>query len=241
MSTLAIVQARAGSSRLPNKVLADVAGRPMLAHTLERLKRCAEVDAIVLATTHLSNDDPVEQLGDACGVPVVRGDVDDVLARFVAALEHAPDAARVVRITGDCPLIDPALVDLAVQRFTREAPDYLYLGPPGGFPRGVDTEVLRAAQLLETHGVATELPDREHVTRYLRVRPETYTLRFVEAPAGLRRPYRLCVDETDDLSLVREVFARIPTGSTALQDVVDLLDADPALAQRNRAVEQKKL
>ena len=105
-----IVQARTGSSRLPGKVVADLAGRPMLAFLVERLKRCIGVDRIILATTELEEDDQLEVLGTSLGLTVVRGDQDDVLSRFALAAEQT-DAQVLVRITGDCPFVDPSLLE----------------------------------------------------------------------------------------------------------------------------------
>ena len=111
-----ILQARTGSSRLPGKVLAELAGRPMLEFLLERLMRCDSVDRCILATTELAEDDCLAELGDSLGLTVVRGSQQDVLSRFVLALEHT-DAPIIVRITGDCPFVDPGLLGEMIKEF----------------------------------------------------------------------------------------------------------------------------
>ena len=119
-----IVQARTGSRRLPGKVLRDLAGRPMLTFLVERLKRCDLIDRFILATTELAEDDDLAELGASLGLTVVRGSQNDVLARFVLALQHT-DAPVLVRITGDCPFVDPGLLDEMIRQFNDHDIDYL--------------------------------------------------------------------------------------------------------------------
>ncbi len=243
MKIIAVVQARTGSNRLPGKVLADLGGQPVLHHTLERLREVPSIEEIILATTTYAQDDSVAELGRRESARVIRGPEDDVLARFLLALD-ATEPDVVVRITGDCPLLDPWVTEKAIQDFLSAGVDYVYAGQPGGYPRGVDTEVIRADLLQDVARLATEPEDREHVTRYLRQRPNRFELLLSQAPAELRRPdYRLCVDEPADLELVREVLRRVRAKGTTptLRTVVAILDADPDLAASNVHVKQNLL
>ena len=170
MSTLAIVQARTSSSRLPGKVLLPIGAKPMVLFQLERLQRCTRLDRLVLATSDDSSDDHLANVVSSAGFTVFRGDLNDVLERFrtCAASEQA---TSVVRLTGDCPLSDPVLIDELVEAFVDGGWDYLAncvdekrLSVPGGF----DDEVFRA-ELLERAALEAQLPsEREHVTPWFR-------------------------------------------------------------------------
>ena len=167
MKTVAIVQARLGSTRLPDKVLKPVGGRPMIALLLARLARCRELDQIVVATADDARNQPLADQVAALGYACFRGSEHDVLERFVGAARMA-QADAVVRITGDCPLMDPALVDEAVRRFRSSAVDYLSYVAPATFPDGLDIEVFSSAALLRASQETDRAFDREHVTPYLR-------------------------------------------------------------------------
>lgn len=238
MTTLAILQARTSSSRLPGKVLMPLQGQPMILFQLERLRRCNRIDRLVLATSSDPSDDVLaDQVGQA-GVAVFRGDLNDVLERFraCAAREHA---SVVVRLTGDCPLADPALIDELLEAFHSGDWDYLancvneqQLTVPDGF----DAEVFKA-DLLERAALEARLPsEREHVTPWMR-----------SAAAGLRwghfrhepvRPYyRVTVDDPIDLEIVRQIIAALHPldPNFGVDAVVAYLNAHPELAGRNLA------
>jgi len=236
-----IVQARTGSTRLPGKVLKNLVGRPMLAHVIDRLKACSAYDAIVVATTVARRDDQVAELAAGAGVGVFRGDEEDVLSRYAqAAVEF--DAEVVVRVTADCPLIDPVISAETVRYFLSGDFDYVGAGVGGGFPRGLDTEVFSRGVLMEVHEVAEDRPSREHVTYWIYNHPERFRLGQYQAPAELRRPqYRLCVDEEDDFRLISEIYGRLyrPCEIIDVRRVIDLLDREQALATVNSGVSQK--
>jgi len=202
---LAVVQARMSSSRLPGKVLEDLGGATVLQRVVERLGRCEQVQAVVVATSLDASDDPV-----AAGspVPVVRGSLEDVLERYrLAVAEHPSDA--VVRITADCPLIDPAVVDEVVRRWRDGTEAYVAnVIEPRTFPKGMDTEVVTAEVLIEAAAEATSAYDREHVTPFIRDRPD----RFPQAGVT-RRPslghLRMTLDTPDDLDSLRDLIARV--------------------------------
>ncbi|HWV86427.1 MAG TPA: NTP transferase domain-containing protein [Capillimicrobium sp.] len=204
---IAVVQARTGSTRLPGKVLADLAGAPLLARLLERLRRATRVDGVVVATSDLAQDDPVAQLARDAGVPCHRGSETDVLARVRdAARAHRADA--VVRITGDCPLVDPAVVDLVVDGLTDDV-DYASNILRRTFPRGLDAEALHM-DVLERVARLGRSPDaREHVTWFIyRERPDLFVLRSVEHPDGGHADLQWSVDTPEDLERVRDLYTR---------------------------------
>lgn len=238
MTTLAIVQARTSSSRLPGKVLLPLQGVPSILYQLERLRRCNRIDRLVLATSTDPSDDALADQVAQAGVRVFRGDLHDVLERYRACAAHE-QASVVVRLTGDCPLADPALIDELVQAFYSGGWDYLancvdeqQLSVPDGF----DAEVFKAG-LLERAAAEARLPsEREHVTPWLR-----------SPAAGLRwghfrhepvRPYfRVTVDHSVDLEVVREIVAALQPRNPnfGVDEVVEYLTAHPELAGRNLA------
>lgn len=242
IGTLGIVQARASSTRLPKKVLADLCGRPMLAYELERLRRCTQLDHLVVATSTEESDDDVARLCESVNVPVTRGPLHDVLARFVLTLESNP-AQRIVRLTGDCPLIDPVIVDRVVQRFLDNDVDYVSNGITSTFPRGLDCEVFSAEVLLKAAAQADQPDDREHVTSYI-YRSGKFRLANVscEPPSPA---CRLTVDTTEDLALIRRIaesFEALGRGSNySMNEILELLEQRPAWQQLNANVEQKPL
>ncbi|AWK85496.1 cytidylyltransferase domain-containing protein [Azospirillum thermophilum] len=239
-----ISQARMTSTRLPGKILLEAAGKSLLAHHLERLRRCGTLDAVVLATTVNRTDDPVERAGRALGLPVFRGSEQDVLSRFAGAAAMA-GADLVVRVTSDCPLIDPALVDELVGGFVAgPAADYRSIDT-SRFPRGLDAEVFTRAALDEAAAQATDPAEREHVTPYIYRRPDRFRiaepLRPAPAPDG--PPQRWCVDEPADFELVRRLLeALVPEKPDfGWQDCCNVLNRHPDWIGINAAVRQKTL
>ncbi len=201
-STLCVVQARTGSTRLPGKVLQELGGRPLLQFMLDRLADL-RVDDVVVATSTLARDDAVADIARAAGRAVVRGSESDVLDRFVDALRAHP-ADHVVRLTADCPLIDPVLVEAVLARHLDRGADYTSNVFPRTFPRGLDCEVMTAAALRTAHTEAVDAVEREHVTPFLYRRPERFMLANLRNDAPLGRE-RWTVDTVDDLAFVREI------------------------------------
>jgi spore coat polysaccharide biosynthesis protein SpsF len=212
--TVVVVQARMGSTRLPGKVLQDLHGRPLLERQVERLRRARSTDAIVIATTTEPRDDALVELAASIGVAVFRGDEHDVLARYAgAAAAHAAEV--VVRVTADCPLIDPDVLDRCVRRLQGDdGLDYVSNTLRRTYPRGLDVEVLRRATLDAADREATDPADREHVTRFVWRQPERFRLANVADDVD-HSDLRWTVDTPADLALVRAVYA-------------DLYPADPA-------------
>ena len=213
--TLAVLQARMSSTRLPGKVLAPVAGAPMILRQIERLRRARRLRRIVVATSTRAEDDPLAEAAKAAGVPVHRGDLDDVLGRFIGALDAFGPVETLVRLTADCPLADPAVIDATLQRFDETGADYASnVAEPRTFPKGLDVEVMKAAVLRRAAAETTDPYDREHVTPYLYRNPDRFRL------AGYAQDIdegevRWTVDRPDDLDFVRAVYdALYPTDPT---------------------------
>ena len=213
MRVVALVQARTGSSRLPGKVLMDLHGRPMLAQLLSRLRTAQRIDEVVVATSDLPADDAVAELAEAEGVRVFRGDERDVLSRMLGAARVA-EADVVVRITGDCPLIDPAVVDQVVSELGDH--DLASNAIQRTFPRGLDTEVLTRDALERIAQLATSPESREHVTWFAyRERPDLFKLRTVESGEGTTYAgLDWSVDTVEDLERVRRLWPLAASGAS---------------------------
>lgn len=209
MTVLAILQARMSSTRLPGKVMADLSGAPMIVRQIERLQRAARIDRLIVATSREPSDDPLAAVLMAHGVSVCRGDLHDVLGRFAAALHAFGPAEHVVRLTADCPLADPEVIDAVVALHLDRGGDYAsnVLGDRT-FPIGLDAEIVRAAVLLEAAAEATDPYEREHVTPFIYRRPARYALAGLTQPAQ-EGDVRWTVDRPDDLEFVRAVYARL--------------------------------
>lgn len=223
MKAVALLQARAGSSRLPGKVLADVGGLPLLAHALRRAGAAERLDEVVLATTTLERDDPVAALGAAEGVAVHRGPEDDVLRRMLDAARGA-GADAIVRLTGDCPLLDPDVIDRVVAALVDERPrvDYASNVLERTYPKGLDCEALWTATLARIDELAESREAREHVTWLAyRERPELFELRSVTGtPDGSALDWS--VDTAEDLERVRALvrLLREPDEPVAWRDLL---------------------
>jgi spore coat polysaccharide biosynthesis protein SpsF len=205
-SALCVVQARTGSNRLPGKVLQDLGGRPLLRFMLDRLADL-RVDELVVATSVLDRDDAVVDVAWDAGRQVVRGSESDVLSRFVDALDARP-ADHVIRLTADCPLADPVLIESVLARHLDRGADYTSNVFPRTFPRGLDCEVMTATALRSAHAEATDAAEREHVTPFLYRRPERFALANMRNDRVLGRE-GWTVDTADDLVFVRSVVDKM--------------------------------
>lgn len=226
---LGILQARMSSTRLPGKVLLPVLAQPMLARQVERLRRSHRIDQLVLATSTESSDDQLQQLAAHLDMPCARGPLDDVLERFHRAAE-AHGGAHIVRLTGDCPLTDPDIIDACIAKHLQEGNDYTSNIDPPTWPDGLDVEVVAREALEIAWREAEEADEREHVTLYIRRHPERFTIDNLEADVD-RSHLRWTVDEPEDLEFVRTVYETlypaIPTFTTA--DILDLIEQRPEL------------
>lgn len=242
MKTVAIIQAHVGSSRLHGKVLRDLAGQPMLARVIQRAQRMRLVDQVVVATTTLPADNPIIKLCDEMHVPYFRGSESDVLERFLgAAREFGADTC--VRITSDCPLIDPSVSDYIIARFHSIDPavDYCSNKIPQSYPRGLDTEVFSLVALERAHVSATHSYERAHVTIHMYENPQNFRLCSVTDDVD-RAHWRWTVDAADDLAFVNQVYHALGAdGNFGWRDVLRLMHDQPELMQINAHIQQKNV
>lgn len=234
MKVVAIVQARMGSTRLPNKVMKQIGQVPMIELLLQRLSRSKEVHQIVLATSTDVRNNPLAEHVQKLGYCCVRGSEDDVLQRYVDAARQS-QACVVVRITGDCPLVDPVLVDKAIEKFKIASVDYLSNVAPATYPDGLDIEVF-SLNALERAGSETAEPmDHEHVTPYLR-RPGLFKTQVMCNDEDLSS-LRWTVDEPTDFEVVSQVFAHFaPDIHFSWQSVLSLQQRQPEIFVSNRQI-----
>ncbi|MBN1264756.1 MAG: glycosyltransferase family protein [Anaerolineales bacterium] len=237
---LAVIQARMGSSRLPDKVLLDIAGRPMLARVVERAKQAALLDDVIVATTIDPEDDPVAAFCEQQGYPFCRGPVFDVLARYHLAAETF-DGQTIVRITADCPLIDPDVIDRTIDKFLQQ-PAAVYASnrlQRYTYPIGLDVEVFTRDGLERAFSDAEEPYQREHVTPFFYDTPGKFPLVSVEAE-GEYGHLRWTVDTPEDLEFVRRVYRLLADRAHfRWMDVLNLLEQEPELVSINAHIRHK--
>jgi spore coat polysaccharide biosynthesis protein SpsF len=263
---IAMVQARMGSSRLPGKVLLDIGGEPMLVRVVERARRAATLSGVMVATTDDPSDDPVAELCKARGYPFYRGSVLDVLDRYYQAA-HSQHADVVVRITADCPVIDPAVIDRTVEAFfgkilpqdeaLSRRSDNLELPAASGpydfaanrlpppfhrtYPIGLDVEVCSASVLEYVWEHAHEKHQREHVMPYLYETAGRFNVVLINHETDLGS-LRWTVDNPEDLELLRRIYAHFGNcDDFSWLDVLDLWLKNPELAEINAGVRHKTL
>jgi spore coat polysaccharide biosynthesis protein SpsF len=227
MKTVAILQARMSSTRLPGKVLAPILGEPMLARQIERLRRCTMIDQLVLATSTDPGDDPLADLARHLALPVVRGSLSDVLDRFHQAFLAYP-AEHVVRLTGDCPLADWRVIDDIVREHQSSGADYTSNCLQPTFPDGLDAEVMGGEVLQTAWREATRPVEREHVTYFIHQNPARFVLRNVAHATDLSG-LRWTVDEPADLAFVQAVYSALYPNNPdfAMVDVLEWVANHP--------------
>jgi spore coat polysaccharide biosynthesis protein SpsF len=236
--TVAIIQARTGSTRLPGKILLPLLGEPLLSTVVRRVARASSIDTTVVATTTSPDDDAIVALGAREGWPVERGSEMDLLARYLgAARAHA--AGRVVRITSDCPLIDPDLIDEVVAALEDAGADYASNTlEPRTFPRGLDVEAM-TIDALEAAGREDRDPaSREHATPYLYRHPDLFRLAGVRLAVDLSG-HRWTVDTPEDYELIRRIYGELGRDDVPWREVLALVEAHPEWSALNRHIEQK--
>jgi spore coat polysaccharide biosynthesis protein SpsF len=220
---LGVLQARTSSTRLPGKVMRPLLGRPMILRQLERVQRAKTPDRLVVATSTDPSDDTLAAMLEAQGVAVHRGPLEDVLARFLGAIEAHSPAEHVVRLTADCPLADPEVLDACVRLHLEGGYDYTANDHPSTFPRGLDVEVCRTQALLTAGREAVDPAEREHVTLHLYRHPERYRLGCLKRSPDLSR-LRWTVDTPADFAFVERVYERLYPSNPAFttEDILAL-------------------
>ena len=242
MKVVAIIQARMGSTRLPGKVLLDLAGKPMLARGVNRTRRAQTLDEVVVATTVQPADNAIVRLCTERGWPCFRGSENDVLDRYYrAAVVHQADV--VVRITSDCPLIEPGIVDRVVCEFLDMQPGVDYacnVLPRRTFPRGLDTEVMRFDVLERVWREDKNPAWREHVTPYIQRNPDLFRICGIMNEVDFSH-MRWTVDAPEDLAFVRHIYEHFGHNRFSWHEVLALLEQHPEWLGINRHVVQKKV
>lgn len=235
--TVASIEARMGSSRLPGKVLADIAGKPALTRLLERLRHCRTIDDIVLATTKSEGDDVLENWARENRVLCYRGSDEDVLNRVVNA-HRLTGSDIVVEVTGDCPLLDPEIIDMGVATYLANRCDVVDNVSTITYPQGIDVQVYALSLLEDVERRIDDPAVREHVSLYFYENPDQYRLLTLVAPARWRAPdLRFQLDYPEDLTFIRTVYERLEPRfggvGFGVGEIIDLLDREPPLRDIN--------
>jgi spore coat polysaccharide biosynthesis protein SpsF len=240
---VAMIQARMGSTRFPGKVLKPILGRPMLLHIVQRVRSVRALKNVVVLTSERCEDQPIRDLCRSEGIAVFNGSENDVLDRFYqAALRYSADP--LVRVTGDCPLVDPQLIEQLLEIFAAGSWDHvsvaagagaLYLNR-GRFPDGLDAECFSIAALKRAWSEATASSDREHVTPYIWRVPERFRCRLVDAD-GDYSDMRWTVDHEEDFVMITRIYEALyrPERPFTFAEIIDFLKRRPELALLNRA------
>lgn len=243
MKFVATIEARMTSSRLPGKVLLPALGRPMLAHLTSRLKAVPSIDEIVLATTTNDSDDVLVEFAKKDGISVFRGSEEDVMARVIGAAASA-QADVVVEITGDCPIIDPDLVEQTIRVFKRNPAVYCANSFISSYPDGMDTQVFTLEALQQSALLTDDLLDREHVSRYIVNHPELFSHIYLVAPPSLHWPgLGLTLDEPADYELIRTLIEHFGNDNPLFGcgEILQFLRKNIGLLKVNETVQRKDL
>lgn len=236
----AIVEARMGSSRLPGKTMMEIMGVPSIQLVIDRLRRAKRINDIILATTTNSEDDTIEQFCHDYRVVCFRGPSEDVLGRvFHAAQKYETEV--IVEVTGDCPLLDPWLIDDCIDLFLESDYDYLSNFIEQSYPPGIDVQIFTFAVLEQLHSVAKDQKYREHVTLYILKNPTLFRMRNVFAPPELYYPdWHLELDEHADYKLIKTIYENIYNKYPAFTtiDIINLLKEHPEWLKINQEVQR---
>lgn len=245
MKVAAIIRARSGSTRLPGKILKLICGKQMLLHVVERISYSKNVDNIIVATTILPEDNHVESLCKENNISFYRGSSEDVLARYYeAAKKFKTDI--IIRITSDCPLIDPIILDKMIDEYIKANKthklDYLSNTIERTFPRGLDIEIFSFSVLEKSYHEATKQTEREHVTPYIYQHPELFVLKNFTNEKDMSF-HRWTVDTKEDFQLIEMIYKElyIPNKIFLLNDVLQLFELKPELIKINQNITQKSL
>lgn len=241
LRVLAVIQARMGSTRLPGKVLADIAGMPMLWHVINRLEPSELIEKVVVATSKDTKDDAIEEFCKKYNFEFFRGSEEDVLDRYYKTAAFY-NADIIVRITSDCPLIDYRVVDKVIKAFIENKVGAASNTAERTFPRGLDTEVISFGALKKCWEETKNPYQREHVTPYIYEKPDLFGLFSFKNDVDLSY-LRWTVDEKDDMEFVKKVYEKLYRADKVftMDDVLVLLKDNPSIAEINKSVKQKAL
>jgi spore coat polysaccharide biosynthesis protein SpsF len=242
----AIVQARMGSTRLPGKIMKKLEGKPVLWHVYDRLKHSKKLDNIIIATTILKEDDRVENFCKENNIMFFRGSVENVLSRYFLAAQKF-NCENIVRITSDCPVIDPEIIDEMIEKFFIENEekinvDYLSNSLERTFPRGLDAEIFTFKVLEKTFNEAAKTYEKEHVTPYIYQHPELFKLKNFSSSKD-NSNLRWTLDTKEDFQLLKEIYSNLYNERKIFlyNDILTLLEKKPFLRDININIKQKKL
>ena len=240
MRAVAIIQARMGSTRLPDKVLMTVMGRPLLQWMLDRIATCKEVDEIIVATTTNERDEVIAKFAESLGYRVFRGSEDDVLDRYYQAASLV-ECDTVIRITADCPLLDPIILGEMINNFELNNLDFLSNSEPlpSSWPDGMDVSIIRFSALNTAWRNAIKPSDREHVTFYFWNNQKIYKCKRIDHHPDLSK-YRLTIDYPEDYEVLKAVIEHFAVNGVeslrhiSMGEMINFLDANPGIFNLNK-------
>lgn len=239
MNNIAFIAARTGSERMPGKVLKELAGIPSIVHIFNILRETNNINDFAVLTTSLSEDDAIEDICEKSSVKVFRGSVHDVLDRFRVAAEILKPE-KIIRVTGDDPMMDPEIIDKVITEHCRGDFDYSSNMVRRTYPRGMDTEVIEYSALEKTWRTTSDKDDREHVTLYIRRNPGLFKIHSVEKEGDSYSDLRLCLDTDEDFRLISKIYERLyKDRPIKLEDVIELVENNPDLKKLNSTIRQK--
>jgi spore coat polysaccharide biosynthesis protein SpsF len=230
----AIIQARMGSHRLPGKVMKKIKGKPLLYYVLNQMKFSKLLENIVVATTDLSEDDVIEKFLKKKKINCFRGSSKNVLDRYYNCAKKFK-IQTIVRITADCPLIDPCLIDQVIKKFQTEKYDYVSNAYPRTFPYGTEVEIFSFDSLSKSWENAVKPSEKEHVTPYIKNHPKNFKIGSVENKENISE-FRWTVDREEDLKLVKEIIRRIPEIPILTESILKLMKKEPKLKEINSKI-----
>lgn len=237
MKIIAIIQARMGSSRFPGKVLKDICGRTILERIVERLSFSKKIDRVYIATSETPADDKVEELCREKNIGIFRGSENDVLDRFYQAAKHfgVADGDAIARITGDCPLLDPNIVDNVIDLFLKNDFDYAANVNPPTFPDGLDIEVMKFSALEKSWKIANLLSEREHVTWHIRTHPDDFLIGNLFSDIDYSK-LRWTLDEPEDFEVIETIYKNFDKGNKIffMEDILKFLDENKEIQEKNK-------
>lgn len=234
---ICIIQARMSSTRLPGKVLKKISGKPMLWYILNSLQYSKTLDHIVVATTKKKIDDQIVELCNKMNISVFRGNEKNVLNRFCEAGKKY-DATHIVRISADCPLIDPTVVDKIVKKSILQNTDYVSNTLPKTYPMGYEVEVIKFSKLLKSEKMTNDFGDQEHVTLFIMRNPKIFSHYNVVAPNLFKKPkIRVCVDTKEDFSVIQKIVDLSNNNKfISINEVLGILKKYPQIQKLNSHV-----
>jgi len=233
---LCLIQARMASTRLPGKVLMDLKGKTVLERLIERVRRAKKIDKIVVATTIDKKDDAIAAVCEKIGVDYFRGSETDVLDRYYQAAKKF-GCQNIIRITGDCPLIDPTVVDQVIEFYEQENLDYAANTNPPTYPDGLDTEIFSMAALEKAWREAKLPSNREHVTVYIWQHPELFKQKFLKNAVDLSAK-RWTLDNPEDYEFIKKVYDALYPAKPdfTMNDILEFLKANPEIETINQGI-----